>query len=185
MRAQSAPPQQQQSGYSSLGPLSDYTEASRVAKQILRASLASSLCNNCDASLPLAKMQSPPPLPRNPGRRPWWIIPFVVVFLGAGLVLFVVYAKTVFVEVKSEIREQTTNTKVRINLIRIMAMAEKYFTAFPDKETVTMKELRAWRPTRMTIETIAGENYDGLVVAKNKPTISIALPNGQNVEYSK
>jgi hypothetical protein len=75
--------------------------------------------------------------------------------------------------------------KVKMNLNYIEAVAYPYFRAHPGARAVSVRDLRVWFPGEVKIQSVAGEQYDTLVIPADGEHLSIKLPDGRIVEYEK
>jgi hypothetical protein len=103
----------------------------------------------------------------------------------AGIFFSYLQLKPQWEEAQTQVREKTRELSVRNNLVQIGSAAETYFSEKPGSDRVTVPELNQWLPGALFLTVVDGESYDSIVVTKGWRSISVQLPSGQVVEWTK
>jgi hypothetical protein len=105
------------------------------------------------------------------------------VVLSVGIAYFEI--KPRWDEARARIQQQMRLLSAQNNLVKIGATADVYFAQEPTKDKVSVAELKKWLPGSLFLNPVEGEDYDSIVVTKGWRSISIQLPSGQTVAWTK
>jgi hypothetical protein len=130
-------------------------------------------------------MTTPPPLPNAPTRTPKWVVPCIIAAVVLSVVLAYFEVRPRWNEARTRIQQQTRLLSAQNNLIQIGAAADIYFVQEPTKDKVSVAELKKWLSGSLFLKPVEGEDYDSIIVAKGWRSISIQLPSGQTVAWTK
>lgn len=75
-------------------------------------------------------------------------------------------------------RVAAERAKTEVNLLYLRGFAQAYFQEHPTARKVTDRELKSWLPSDARLQSIAGKDYDDLVIRRGAQTLSVRLPDG-------
>ena len=74
---------------------------------------------------------------------------------------------------------------IRANLAKVSVAATAYFAANAEAEEVAFEQLRESAPELAKIAAVAGEDYSGLTVRRDRDSIELAAENGASATYGR